>query len=50
MIIQTDCDRFSLTPDATYMVWRKDFLLVAPLYSGVIQVTAVQSGSPVDLI
>ena len=34
----TRLHRFSLTPDATYMVWRKDFLLVAPLYSGVIQI------------
>ena len=30
--------RFSLTPDATFLVWRKDLLVVAPLYSGVVQV------------
>jgi len=34
----TRLHRFSLTPDATFMVWRKDFLLVAPLYSGVVQI------------
>ena len=34
----TRLHRFTLTPDATFMVWRKDFLLVAPLYSGVIQI------------
>jgi len=30
--------RFTLTPDATYLVWKKDILAVAPLYSGVVQV------------
>ena len=30
--------RFTLTPDATFLAWRKDILLVAPLYSGVVQV------------
>ena len=30
--------RFSLTPDATFLVWKKESLLCAPLYSGVVQV------------
>ena len=38
IMLVTRLHRFTLTPDATFLVWRKDFLLVAPLYSGVIQV------------
>ena len=34
----TRLHRFTLTPDATFLVWRKDILVVAPLYSGVVQV------------
>ena len=26
--------RFSLTPDASLMVWKKDILVVAPIFSG----------------
>jgi len=29
---------FNLTPDATFLAWRKEALVVAPLYSGVVQV------------
>ena len=32
------CLSFSLTPDATFLCWRKEALVVAPLYSGVVQV------------
>ena len=36
---ETDvCFSFSLTPDATFLTWRKEVLVVAPLYSGVVQV------------
>lgn len=38
IMLVTRLHRFTLTPDATFLVWRKDFLLVAPLYSGVIQI------------
>ena len=41
--ITRDRYRFTLTPDATFLVWRKDFLLAAPLYSGVVQVMVRQS-------
>ena len=32
------CFSFTLTPDATFLTWRKEVLVVAPLYSGVVQV------------
>ena len=37
--------RFTLTPDATFLAWRKDILLVAPLYSGVVQVFNTNNSS-----
>ena len=37
--------RFTLTPDATFLAWRKDILLVAPLYSGVVQVFNTNTNS-----
>jgi len=34
----TRLHRFVLTPDATFLIWKKDILISAPLYSGVVQV------------
>jgi len=34
----TRLHRFVLTPDASFLSWRKDTLICAPLYSGVVQV------------
>ena len=34
----TRLHRFSLNPDASFLIWRKDILVVAPLYTGVVQV------------
>jgi len=42
IILVTRLHRFTLTPDATFLVWRKDFLLAAPLYSGVVQIFSTE--------
>jgi WD40 repeat protein len=34
----TRLHRFVLTPDASFLIWKKDTLISAPLYSGVVQV------------
>ena len=34
----TRLHRFTLNPDASFLIWRKDILVVAPLYTGVVQV------------
>ena len=37
-ILKAYFSSFNLTPDATFLAWRKEALVVAPLYSGVVQV------------
>ena len=34
----TRLHRFTLNPDASFLIWRKDILVVAPLFTGVVQV------------
>ena len=34
----TRLHRFTLNPDASFLIWRRDTLVVAPLFTGVVQV------------
>ena len=40
----TRLHRFPLNPDASFLIWRKDILVVAPLFTGVVQVVALLVG------
>jgi len=41
----TRLHRFTLNPDASFLIWRKDILVVAPLFTGVVQVFDTASSS-----